>query len=93
MVRVIAKNFVRPECIEEFKNLALELVAETQKEPGCIEYNLHQCVAIPTWFTILECWESQAHLDAHCKTKHFTEICPQFEPLIERPGDVTFIKE
>lgn len=92
MVHVIAQNKIKPECVDEFLALAAELVTLTNKEVGCVEYGLHRGVTDDSIFTILERWETQAHLDAHCKTEHFLRICPQFAPLVARPGSVTVLE-
>jgi quinol monooxygenase YgiN len=38
---------------------------ETHAEAGCLVYAMHQRVDDPAAFAIVECWASQAHLDAH----------------------------
>jgi quinol monooxygenase YgiN len=39
--------------------------AETHGEDGCLVYAMHRRVDDPRAFAIVECWASQAHLDAH----------------------------
>jgi hypothetical protein len=41
MVRIIAKNFIKPDSIEKAKPLFRELVAASRKDAGCLEYRLH----------------------------------------------------
>ena len=40
MISVVAKNIVKDSKIGEFKSLADELIKETLKEKGCIEYSI-----------------------------------------------------
>jgi quinol monooxygenase YgiN len=39
--------------------------ADTHREDGCLVYAMHRQVDDPASFAIVECWASQAHLDAH----------------------------
>eukprot|EP01057_Protomagalhaensia_wolfi_P000120 Protomagalhaensia_wolfi_Nauph_80__119@NODE_1067_length_1760_cov_112_079605_g810_i0_p2_GENE_NODE_1067_length_1760_cov_112_079605_g810_i0NODE_1067_length_1760_cov_112_079605_g810_i0_p2_ORF_typecomplete_len128_score24_46ABM/PF03992_16/1_3e15Cupin_7/PF12973_7/1_7e02Cupin_7/PF12973_7/0_88DUF4188/PF13826_6/0_07_NODE_1067_length_1760_cov_112_079605_g810_i0217600 len=53
---------------------ALEhLARESQKEDGCHRYTLHAAEGEPNTRIILEEWESDEHLTAHQKTKHFQD--------------------
>jgi hypothetical protein len=53
MIRVVAKNFIKPEKIKEAEPLFRELVAETQKEEGCVEYRLFVAPGQPGLYCIL----------------------------------------
>ena len=88
MITIVAKHTVRPENIERFKALALQMVGPTRKEPGCHLYVLHQGVKDPCVLTFVEDWEDQASLDAHGKTSHFTTIVPHFAALLAREPEI-----
>jgi len=45
-IRVVAKNYVKPEKVQEFMDLCKNLVEATLKEEGCIEYGLYQELGI-----------------------------------------------
>ncbi len=49
---------------------AVEMMAETHKEPGCISYTFSADLSDPGVFRIFEEWESQDALDAHFKAPH-----------------------
>ena len=93
MIRIVAKNIIKKEKIEEFIVLAKKLVEETnQKDEGCIHYQLYQDLADPQILTIMEEWESQEALEKHMAAPHFKEIVPQFAAFASSPGEVNLYK-
>lgn len=56
--------------IEETKAFLTNLIAETRKEPGCIEYWLHQDLEDPAEFTFYENWTNRAEWDKHMELPH-----------------------
>ena len=94
MLNVVAMCNVKKECVEQFKKIASELVAETKKETGCLSYDLFQDLNCETTLSFLESWESQEHLDAHMQTEHFKRIVPMLDELKEpgKDGGVTLYK-
>lgn len=56
--------------IEETKAFLTDLIRPTRKEPGCIEYWLHQDDEDPAEFTFYENWTSRAEWDKHMETEH-----------------------
>ncbi|GHV92688.1 antibiotic biosynthesis monooxygenase [Spirochaetia bacterium] len=93
MVKVVAKNFIKPEGIKAVEPLFRELVAATQKEEGCIEYRLFFDPKEKGVYAFIEEWASQAALDKHMASEHFTRIFPQISALTSRPGDVLLLDE
>jgi quinol monooxygenase YgiN len=76
MVKVVAKGIYEENKVEEAIKLYEELVSETRKEDGCISYCLFRDIKDPSILTVIEEWESEAALDAHMKTAHFTRLVP-----------------
>ena len=76
MVKVVAKGFFYKDKVDEALKLYEELVSKTQKEVGCISYNLFRDVNDNSILTMIEEWESKEALDDHMKTEHFTRIVP-----------------
>jgi quinol monooxygenase YgiN len=60
---VILKS--KPESIETFKSLLLDLVQNSKKETACLQYDLHQSDEEPNTFIFHEVWENQDGLDLH----------------------------
>ena len=59
---------------EKIRPLVLE-------EEGCLQYELSRVAGSDVQFILIECWESQRHLDLHDKTAHMIEadaISPSF---------------
>lgn len=76
MIKVVSKGFFYEDKIEEALKLYEELVSKTQKEDGCISYNLFRDVDDKSILTMIEEWESLEALEAHKKTEHFTRLVP-----------------
>nr|WED68375.1 putative quinol monooxygenase [Pectobacterium colocasium] len=76
MLKVIAQDFIKPECIEIVMPLYRELVEKTRQEPLCISYELFINQKIPGHFTFIETWPDSAALDIHCQTEHFQRLVP-----------------
>ncbi len=76
MIKVVAKNIVKSEKIEEVIAMYQELVDKTREEDGCIAYELYQDEQDATVLTMIEEWEDRAALDRHMKTEHFLRIVP-----------------
>jgi len=65
---------VSKEHIATFKALMGPVVAITNKEKGCIHYNLYQDNQNECIFSIFEEWESQSDFAAHCNAEHYRSI-------------------
>jgi quinol monooxygenase YgiN len=63
---------IHPDHSEAARAAAIEMMRETQKEPGCISYTFTADLAEPGAYRIFEEWESQAALDDHFKAPHMT---------------------
>ena len=73
---------------DEMLALVKPLVAASQKEEGCIEYNFYQNLDSPTSFAFIEKWKDQAALDFHHNQDHFTAAVPKMGPLCAKPPEV-----
>ena len=93
MIRVIAQNYLKPEHIAEAEPLFREMLAETNKEDGCIEYRLYTKEDEPGFYVFVEEWESMEHLRAHFATEHFKRIIPQIGSFKAKDGGAWVMKE
>ena len=89
-VRVIARAVARDGKAEELKTLLRGLIAPTRAEAGCIYYELFES-NLPGLLYFNELWESQAHLDAHAASSHFTEIFGKAKALFSEPLEVNLL--
>jgi quinol monooxygenase YgiN len=89
MIKVVAKNIVKADKVEEFISLAKTLVEATnQKDEGCISYELYQDFNNPQILTFIEEWESPDALQKHMAAEHFKEIVPKLGAFADGPEDV-----
>lgn len=76
MLKVIAEDFIKPECVDSVLPLYRELIAATKQEPQCIAYDLYRDEKDVGHFIFIEEWPDRAALDAHCASEHFTRLVP-----------------
>ncbi len=88
MITSTARDYIRPECVEEYYKLIFELIDRTREEKGNISYTLYADTEHPGEHVLIEEWEDQESLDAHFKTDHFTTIVPQIQKLQSKPSVV-----
>ncbi len=89
MIKVVARNTVKKEKIEEFISLAEKLVELTNRnDAGCIHYSLYQDLNDPRILTFIEEWESMDALDKHMAADHFKEMVPKLGELADGPKDM-----
>lgn len=81
MLKVVSKGIFYEDKVDEALKLYLELVLESQKEIGCISYNLFQDINDSTILTMIEEWENTESLENHMKTEHFKKIVPEISKL------------
>jgi quinol monooxygenase YgiN len=86
MLKVIAQDFIRPECLAQVEPLYRELVEKTRQEPLCLAYELCVDQKDPGHFIFVEAWPDRAALDAHCQTEHFRRLVPQIDQYQRQAG-------
>ena len=93
MIIVTAKCNLLQGMKEEYKYRVLELIKETRKEEGCIEYSLYEDVNSQETICFIEKWESQEALNEHMKSQHFTRIVPRLRELQSEDSVVNIYRE
>lgn len=86
---VIAYITAKVNCQEELRGALLDLVAQTRKENGCINYDLHQSQENKSKFVIYENWNKVADLDAHAKSAHLQAFTKNTAHLLESRAEIT----
>lgn len=76
MLKVIAEDFIKPDCVEKVMALYRELVSATKKEPLCIAYDLYIDEKDSGHFIFIEEWPDRAALELHCESEHFRRLVP-----------------
>jgi len=74
-VKIVATLTPLPEFIETVRDAALAMVSPTHQEAGCLQYDLHECHAVPdvrnlenkgkVSFIFIERWKSEEDLKKH----------------------------
>ncbi len=93
MIKIVAKNYVKPEYVQEFKDTAKELIEKSRAEEGNIFYTLNVSKKDPNTLVFIENWKDQAAVDFHNKTDHFTNIVPKLHQMCNKEGDVELFDE
>ncbi len=92
MITIYARGVVKEDKIEEYKEIATQMMNETRKEKGCINYTLFQDMNDPQVFCFIEHWENQECIDAHNSSAHFMELVPKMREL-RLESSINFYKE
>lgn len=71
MILIIAKALVKDKNLELFKKEALELVENSRKEEGCIEYSLYEDKEKKSVLTFVEKWKDKTSIEKHESTEFF----------------------
>ena len=88
MIKVVVKNFIKKDNVQDVLNLAKELVEKTVKETGCISYEIYQDEKDNNILTMIETWENKEALTIHSKSEHFQRIVPAMSVFMEKAGEM-----
>lgn len=91
MITLIATLTGKPENADELKTELLNLVENTTKESGCIQYKLHQEVDNPHMFRFYEQFKSQEAFDFH-SNQPYIKAMGEKAHLFEKPTVLTFLE-
>jgi len=69
--------------VEETRAFLTSLIEPTRREPGCLEYWLHQDTEDPAEFTFYENWRSRADWDRHMEMPHLQEFAEVKDRVFE----------
>ncbi|MEW6129738.1 MAG: putative quinol monooxygenase [Acidobacteriota bacterium] len=89
-VIILGMAEVKPEHIEDFKKVGLELVAASRTEAACISYDCHQSKESPNKFMFYEVWANQDGIDTHFKMPHTQELFGKAQTFLVNPPSITF---
>lgn len=89
---LVARLKVREDVIEETKQAALAIVADSRAEDGCVNYDIHQGVDDPTVFVWHETWKNKAAIDEHFETAFFKEFFAAVQDFAVEPPQITLTK-
>ncbi|WP_124639757.1 MULTISPECIES: putative quinol monooxygenase [Amniculibacterium] len=87
-LHIVALLRFRENHLEEAKKLLTQLVTETRKEPGCLQYDLIEDREKKATFFIVERWESHDHHAEHGNAPHLSFFRTQSMPMIKESTEV-----
>ncbi len=76
------------EDIDRARQAALEMMAETQKEDGCLVYEFSQVIGSEGRFRVYEEWRDMAALGAHGQSEHMTVFRAALDDLDVKSRDI-----
>ena len=83
MIKIVSKNLIKEDKVEEFKRLMKELVEKSSAEEGNIHYSLNVSRENPRMFAFIEIWRDQETIDKHNATEHFQRLVPMMRSMRE----------
>merc|ERR1712154_409142 len=69
-VHVTVTYNIKEDKIEQFLTALKPMVIATNKEKGCVRFNIHQDKGEKCKFIMMEEWKSQRYLTMHLKSEH-----------------------
>ena len=89
---LVARLKVKDDAVEEAKQAALDIVADSRAEAGCVNYDIHQAIDDPTVFVWHETWKNKAAIDEHFETDFFKNFFAKVEGFAAEPPQITLTK-
>lgn len=77
MIRINVALKVSPDKRAEALRTALRLAEASEREAGCIGYDVYEHASRPDRLMIVETWETSEALARHERTPHFAALVPR----------------
>ena len=89
MIVIIGTMNVEPSDRDALLEAAKDVMAETLKEDGCLQYCFTADLLDPGVVHVVERWESEAPLEPHMKAEHIRNFGRALKPLTLHGRDFT----
>lgn len=86
MIIVTGSVVAKPETFDEMKQLAIEHVERSRKEPGCLSHDVHVDCQNPMRLFFFEKWESDAAIQAHFALPASRNVVKRLRELADQAG-------
>jgi len=93
MIKVVAKNYMMPDKLDEIMKLEKELVEATRKETGNISYGLYRDIEHPEIMTMIEEWDDRDALRRHMDSEHFKRLVPMIGKYTTKDVDMNIYEQ
>ena len=90
---VVAQIKAKPGKEAQVRQELLSLVAPSRKDPGCLNYDLHQALDNPALFLFHENWTSEAQLEQHLQKPDLKAVLARVGELVAEPPRITLWKK
>ena len=88
MLKIVCKQKVKADKVQEYEELAKLLVTKSREENGNIDYSNNKSINHENVYAFIEVWKDWESVNSHKDSKHFTEIFPKLLPLCESTGEI-----
>ncbi|MEQ5399958.1 putative quinol monooxygenase [Providencia rettgeri] len=82
-IRIVATVIAKDNEVEFVKAATKSIVEPSNRDEGCLQYELHQDNANPNIFIFFEIWKDQESLDKHNVTKHLQDFINKIEGKVD----------
>lgn len=82
-IRIVATIIAKNQDIEFVKAAAKAIVEPSNRDEGCIQYELHQDNNNLNTFVFFEIWKNQASLDKHNVTTHLKDFLEKIKDKVD----------
>ncbi len=87
-VTVLATIKAKPGLEQQVREAVMALVEPTRKEPGCINYDLHQSLDDEATLMLYENWTSKKDLDEHLNMPYMKDFFARSGDVLAQPAEV-----
>lgn len=84
MVALVAHVSIKPECVDEFIELANGMLAPSRAEAACLAYDFFCKPENPSTLVFVEEWSDRDGLEAHFQTPHFQDYSKKTDALTDQ---------
>ncbi len=92
-VVVIAQFTAKPDKEDELVARLAELLGPTHQEPGCLRYELNQCVENPRLVTYIEKFADQKAFNDHISHSYISDFFKNVAPALVESQNISFHRE
>lgn len=82
-IRIVATIIAKDNEVEFVKSATKSIVEPSNRDEGCLQYELHQDNANPNTFIFFEIWQDQQSLDKHNITPHLQDFLKKIEDKVD----------
>ncbi|MDC7239327.1 MAG: putative quinol monooxygenase [Spirochaetales bacterium] len=93
MLTVLAHSTFKEDSLDKVAQLYRELIEQTRKEDGCIEYRVVQSTTNPGHLTMIEIWRDKEALEKHGSNPDFQNLVQKLAPHSLSPTEIQINRE